>query len=105
MKGRRTYGVNTILSKLRSDNPIGNVRAIVACVGRNSCTADEAKAITMLAEKNDIVLGYSVSEFAHAAMDMLQIRQYTGDDSNVKALIKGMPSADWVKEVTAQVLR
>lgn len=92
-----------MLNRLRSDNPISNVRAIVACVGRSSCTTDEAKAIADLVGKNEIVLGYSIAEYALAALDVLRIRHYNGDNENVRALIAGMPTAVWVQEVTRQV--
>lgn len=95
--------MSTVFERLKSDNPVSNARALIACIGTGEASQDEADAMLLLSEKQERVLGFSVGDLALAALDICRIKPYTGNDETVNDLIKNMPGADWVKDVTSQV--
>jgi len=65
--------MSIILDKLRRQKPFSNARAIIACVGKGTVTPEESDAIKSHIDNNQIVLGYPISDFAYAALDILGI--------------------------------
>lgn len=77
----------TILYGLRHSGALIRINGIVfACVHKYADTNIVAQLIR-LTKDNDTVMGYSVSQFAIAALDVLDIEKYDGKDEQIIDLI------------------
>lgn len=77
-----------LLDALSHQGAIYRMNAIAfSCI----CKADDAvivEKIRKLKEDNVYIDGYSVSDFAKAALDIMQIEKYSGDNVRIRKLIE-----------------
>lgn len=71
-----------------SNGPFG----ICECVYEGSVTPEEEAVIRDYAKIEGKILGFDLRYYAIAAMHLLGIEEYTGDDEDIFRLIKELPN-------------
>lgn len=88
IEGMRRGDGKILLDALPHQGSIYRMNAIAfSCI----CKADNAQIaekIRKLKGDNAILDGYSVSDFAKAALDIMQIEKYSGDNVRIRNLIE-----------------
>ena len=88
---------DTVLKQLNSKGAIHRARGILQCIVNKTVSEDEAAAIRLLTEDQVRVGGRTVGDHALAALHILGLQQYTGNNEVVIDLIKQLPqSASWI---------
>ena len=80
--------VPVILENLTSDNSLGNVLAIGALVKNKIRTPETDNALKQLKGKDVFEFCTNVSHLAYAALDVLAIEKYTGNDKMIHDIIE-----------------
>ena len=92
-----------VYDKLKSSNPVSNVRALIACIAKGKVNEEETQEIKRLTEVKIIVMGHTVGDWATAALDILHIIEYNGHDAGITDLIQNAPGQPWVIETAKQL--
>lgn len=90
-----------LLDALRSTNPNAAILGIASVVKNKSDDDDILNAIKNLKESRMIILGYSISELAIAALDLIDAEKYDGEEKKILGLIESR--FEFCPEVQAQL--
>lgn len=85
---KRFIGYNSDSRPVFSNGLLG----ICECVYEGSVTPEEAEVIRAYAKSETKIWGFDLRYYAIAALHLLGIEEYTGDDKNVLRLIKELPN-------------
>lgn len=80
--------IQLITHNLNSDNNLGIVLAIGAVVKNHINTSDISQKLHELKHNNGQEFCMSISDLAYAALDLLDIEKYSGNDKQILELIK-----------------
>lgn len=80
--------VDAINEALNHKGALYRINGIVGCVLHSIKTDEVISVIKELLSDDVTVSGYMVSDFALAALDLLNVSKYAGNNDRVKALIK-----------------
>ena len=80
--------VDAIKTALNHKGALYRMNGIIGCVSNKIKDDDVISTIKKLLSDDVVVSGYMVSDFALAALDILNITKYTGNSEKIKALIK-----------------
>ena len=81
-----------LMNKLNSDGALFRVQGIISCAKLNEVPFQIADKLRELKADDVDIMGRPVSQYAIAALDILKIEKYTGNDQDVKDFIKYMPT-------------
>ncbi len=84
---------NIIIDLLSSSGAAYRGQGIALCIKRKNVSPEIADILKSLKNDNICVLGRPLSSYAIAALDILNIERYQGDDADIQDLIKGLPVA------------
>ena len=88
LKDRMFNGdIPLILDNLNSNNNLGIVLAIGALIKNNIRTEDTDNALKKQKENENFEFCMNISELAYAALDILGIETYTGNNKNILSII------------------
>ena len=79
--------VSAILDGIYSDSPILVLNAILAGTRMELRSDVFVYGVEQATNNDSTLLNLSISQCAHASLDILGIRKYTGEDNNILALI------------------
>lgn len=108
MKSKRSINICRMISgdrdliakSLFSENKYVRMDAILWATYHHMSTPDIIDRIKDLKKDDSLFLGYTISNFAIAALDNLGIEKYHGKDDYQKELIKSfIPTKDQVEEI------
>lgn len=85
---RRNGDINAIMSGFVSDNPLFRFQAICGAVNNNRFNDAIQHQLIRLAEDDDVIIGYSISQLAVAALDRFGAVKYKGTDDTVRKLLQ-----------------
>ena len=85
---RREGNIDAIMSGFISSNPLFRCQAICGAVNNNKINDAIKHQLMLMTDDTDMIMGYSISQLAIAALDRFKIKQYKGDDSTVLKLIQ-----------------
>ena len=85
---RRNGNLEAILDGMISDNPIFKLQAICGAVNNNVFNKAIKTQLERLTKDGEVVIGYSISQLAIAALDRLADIRYEGRDQTIIELIK-----------------
>lgn len=85
---RRSGNVSAIMDGFVADGALYRFQAICGAVNHNIFNDAVKKQLIRLADDGTVIMGYSVSQLAIAALDKFKARKYTGDDETIKVLIQ-----------------
>lgn len=79
--------MNKPLDNLNKDGTFYKFNGIVQCVKSNMLTDEVVARLRELKTDNSQIAGHSISDFSIAALDVMGIEKYYGDDSDIICLI------------------
>ena len=85
---RRSGDLSAIMDGFVSDGALFRAQAICGAVNHNVFNDAVKKQLIRLTDDGTVIMGYSVSQLAIAALDKFKVRKYTGDDESIKILIE-----------------
>lgn len=85
---RRNGDLNAIMSGFISQNPLFRFQAICGAINHGVFNDAVKYQLIKLADDPDVIIGYSISELAIAALDRFGVSKYEGNDSAVIRLIQ-----------------
>lgn len=85
---RRSGNITAIMDGFMSDGALYRFQAICGAVNHNVFNDAVKNQLIRLVNDGAVIMGYSVSQLAIAALDKFGVKQYTGDDETTKELIK-----------------
>ncbi len=84
----RNLSSESLLSMCYDQNPIVVCEAICEIIRRNSKSIEEHDALISLCDNKTVFWNnYLVSDFAEAALDILELKKYSGERYEVRRLI------------------
>lgn len=84
---------SNILKLLSNSGAAYRGQGIALCIKEKNVSLEEAERLKSLKNDNVYVLGRPISSYAIAALDILNIEKYKGNDTDIRDLIKGLPIA------------
>lgn len=97
--------MSSIQNRLTSQNPYSVVRGIIACIGSNYVDSFAIAELKRIAEfDNRVVIGFCISELAIAALHLIGVAKYTGENATILDLIRAGNQQPWIQECTKQVI-
>lgn len=85
---RRNGNLNAIMSGFISENPLYRFQAICGAVNHDVFNDAVKRQLIILADDSDVIIGYSISQLAIAALDRFNVSKYMGNDNAVIKLIQ-----------------
>ena len=85
---RREGNLDAIMSGFISKNPLSTFQAICGSVNHNVYNESIKKQLNELTGDPDIILGYSISQLAIAALHKFENVKYEGEDIIIQRLIE-----------------
>lgn len=85
---RRNGDLNAIMDGFMSDGALYRFQAICGAVNNTVFNDAVKKQLTRLTDDGSVIMGYSVSQLAIAALAKFGASKYTGTDQKVKDLIQ-----------------
>ena len=82
-----------ILDLLNHDGAAFRGKGIASCVQLRLNTPLISEALLKLKDDKVVLLGRPISSYAIAALDIVGAEKYQGDDTDIRALIDGLPAA------------
>lgn len=84
---------NSVLKLLSNSGAAYRGRGIALCIKEKNNSPEVAERLKSLKNDNVYVLGRPISSYAIAALDILSIEKYMGNDTDILDLINGLPVA------------
>lgn len=78
---------NKLLDDLTCDGYGFLYRAIITCAVLKPKSPDIISALKKLKDDQHLIIGHPLSEYVNAALDVIGVEKYTGNDSFMKELI------------------
>lgn len=78
---------NDIVSKLKSDGAIYRCQGILECLKGNIQDKSVLDLVSKLKNDNVVILGRKISSYAIAALDILGVEKYSGEDVEIVEFI------------------
>ncbi len=75
------------IDKLTNDGAIYRCQGIIDCLKKHITDQQVVEAIGRLKNDNVVILGRRVSSYALAALDIIGVEKYSGNDDEVRELI------------------
>lgn len=85
---RRSGDLTAIMDGFMSDGALYRFQAICGAVNNNVFNDAVKQQLIRLTNDGTVIMGYSVSQLAIAALDRFRVNKYTGDNETIKGLIK-----------------
>ncbi len=76
-----------VLKNLKSLGTFNIFNAIVSCVNQEIISQEIITALQSLKNDKRLFAGYKISDFSTAALSILNVNKYTGNDEDIKTLI------------------
>ena len=80
--------MNNIINNLSKSGSYYKYNGIISCVQSNKITDEVVEKLIILKNDNSRIAGHTIADFSVAALDILGIEQYDGDDNSIKQLIE-----------------
>ena len=80
--------MSDIMNNLNKDGSFYKFNGIVSCVQTGKTTTEIVEKLKKLKNDSSRIAGHTIAEFSMAALDILEIEKYNGDDDSIKELIK-----------------
>ena len=87
-KLRRNGDPNAIMSGFISKNPLFRFQAICGAINHRVFNDAVKHQLMKLTDDPDVIIGYSISQLAIAALDRFGVSKYEGNDNSVIKLIQ-----------------
>lgn len=84
---RRNGNLNAIMSGFMSDNPLFRFQSICGAVNNDVFNDAVKYQLVSLTDDPDVIMGYSISQLAIAALDRFKVAKYKGNDTTIKKLL------------------
>lgn len=84
----RKGNIGAIMDGFLSGIPAYEAQAVIGAVNNHAINDEIINQLFRLRSDKTIVFGYSLADFATAALDKFEIERYKGDDPVVRILIK-----------------
>ena len=84
---RREGNLNAIMKGFVSKSPLNRLQAICGAVNHSVFNDAVKTQLIRLKDDPDVVMGYSISQLAIAALHKFNVIEYTGNDETVKMLV------------------
>ncbi len=80
--------MNEVLNNLNKKGSFYKFNGIVECVKSNLVNDEITTKLKEFKTDNSLIAGHTISDFSTAALDIMGIEKYTGDDLGIIGLIK-----------------
>ena len=85
---RRSGNLSAIMDGFMSDGALYRFQAICGAVNHNVFNDSVKNQLIRMTNDGTVIMGYSISQLAIAALDRFGIAKYSGNDETVKRLIQ-----------------